>query len=58
MRLLQLFANHRVRMEVTAYLTMFASAHKNSEVFNVSMVSHCRHHSCSGYGDLLGHDNV
>ena len=30
-------------MVVIAYLSTFASAHKNSEVLNVSMVSHlCR----------------
>lgn len=37
--LLQLFANHHVKMEVTAYLSMFASAHKTSEALSVSMVS-------------------
>jgi hypothetical protein len=41
--LLQLFAHHLVRMVVIAYLSMFASAHKNSEVLNVNMVSQlCR----------------
>jgi hypothetical protein len=53
--LLQLFVNHHVRMEVTAYLSMCASAHKNSEVLNVSMVSHWHHHSCSDCGGLLGY---
>jgi hypothetical protein len=43
-------------MGVTACLSMFASAHKNSEVLNVSMVSHCLHHICSDYGCLPGYD--
>jgi hypothetical protein len=46
MSLLQLFANHPVRMEVTAFLLMFVSAHKNSEVLSVNMVSI--------YCDILG----
>jgi len=33
-----LFANHLVRMVVIAYLSTFASAHKNSELLNVSML--------------------